>query len=568
MFKKSDKHKQLDAFSSPIEYLKDSSMNYYLKNDSWHNQFREQVVMRVDESLFSVLYSNGKGAPNASIRVLIGMMILKEGQGWSDEQLFESSNYNLLVRSALGLMTLEAAVPVASTYYLFRRNLVEYAKEHEEDLFKKCQAQITKSQILEFNVSGKQVRMDSKLIGSNIAWYTRYELIHETLRLFIAERQEFIYKKSLSKEEFLLIRSIEGETGNKVVYRSTKVEIDQQFIALGLLMYRFINLFKSNTYGQYQTLKTVFEQQFSVSKEKIVLPLENEKISSKSIQSPHDTDCHYRNKDGNKVKGYSVNVTETCDQPKEDEQDKPILNLITDIQVEVVSTSDCDFLKQALSQSQEILPDNIEKVYTDGAYNSVANQDYCQDNFIDLLLTGMQGGKPRYEVSLDSQDQNRLIVIDNITGNQIESQQVIARKDPTLKKWRIKTDEGKYRYFNLETLRASILRKKLKEIPIEETNIRCNVEATIFQLGYHYSNDKSNYRTLAKHKLWAYSRSIWINFVRILKYVTQICQRALACLQKAKYRINICNLPLLNVFILSIKIITNKYPKHMQVSTF
>ena len=568
MFKKSDKHKQLDAFSSPIEYLKDSSMNYYLKNDSWHNQFREQVVMRVDESLFSVLYSNGKGAPNASIRVLIGMMILKEGQGWSDEQLFESSNYNLLVRSALGLMTLEDAVPVASTYYLFRRNLVEYAKEHEEDLFKKCQAQITKSQILEFNVSGKQVRMDSKLIGSNIAWYTRYELIHETLRLFIAERQEFIYKKSLSKEEFLLIRSIEGETGNKVVYRSTKVEIDQQFIALGLLMYRFINLFKSNTYGQYQTLKTVFEQQFSVSKEKIVLPLENEKISSKSIQSPHDTDCHYRNKDGNKVKGYSVNVTETCDQPKEDEQDKPILNLITDIQVEVVSTSDCDFLKQALSQSQEILPDNIEKVYTDGAYNSVANQDYCQDNFIDLLLTGMQGGKPRYEVSLDSQDQNRLIVIDNITGNQIESQQVIARKDPTLKKWRIKTDEGKYRYFNLETLRASILRKKLKEIPIEETNIRCNVEATIFQLGYHYSNDKSNYRTLAKHKLWAYSRSIWINFVRILKYVTQICQRALACLQKAKYRINICNLPLLNVFILSIKIITNKYPKHMQVSTF
>ena len=568
MFKKSDKHKQLDAFSSPIEYLKDSSMNYYLKNDSWHNQFREQVVMRVDESLFSVLYSNGKGAPNVSIRVLIGMMILKEGQGWSDEQLFESSNYNLLVRSALGLMTLEDAVPVASTYYLFRRNLVEYAKEHEEDLFKKCQAQITKSQILEFNVSGKQVRMDSKLIGSNIAWYTRYELIHETLRLFIAERQEFIYKKSLSKEEFLLIRSIEGETGNKVVYRSTKVEIDQQFIALGLLMYRFINLFKSNPYGQYQTIKTVFEQQFSVSKEKLVLPLENEKISSKSIQSPHDTDCHYRNKDGNKVKGYSANVTETCDQPKEDEQDKPVLNLITDTQVEVVSTSDCDFLKQALSQSQEILPNNIEKAYTDGAYNSVGNQDYCQDNFIDLLLTGMQGGKPRYEVSLDSQDQNRLIVIDNITGNQIESQQINARKDPTLKKWRIKTDEGKYRYFNFETLRASILRKKLKEIPIEETNIRCNVEATIFQLGYHYSNDKSNYRTLAKHKLWAYSRSLWINFVRILKYVTQICQRALACLQKAKYIINICNLSLLNVFILSIKIITNKYPKYIHVSTF
>jgi len=568
MYRKSDNHKQLDAFSSPIEYLKDSSMNYYLKNESWHNQFREQVLMRIDESLFSVLYSNEKGAPNASIRVLVGMMILKEGQGWSDEQLFESSNYNLLVRSALGLMTLNDAVPVASTYYLFRRNLVEYAKEHGEDLYKKCQAQITKSQILEFNVSGKQVRMDSKLIGSNIAWYTRYELIHETLRLFIDERQDFIYKKSLSKDEFSLIRSIEGETGNKVVYRSTKTEIDQRFIALGLLMYRFINLFKSNTYGQYQTLKTVFEQQFTVSKEKQVLPLENEKISSKSIQSPHDTDCHYRNKDGNKVKGYSANITETCDQPKEDEEDKPILNLITDTQVEVVTTSDCDFLKQALSQSQEILPNNIEKAYTDGAYNSVANQDFCQENNINLMLTAMQGPLPRYEISLDSQDQNRLIVIDNKTGNSIESQQVNTRKDPTQKKWRIKTDEGKYRYFDLESLRASILRQKLKDIPIKETNIRCNVEATIFQVGYHYSNDKSNYRTLAKHKLWAYSRSLWINFVRILKYVTQICQRTLVCLQKAKYIINICNILLLNVFTRSIKITTNKYPKYMQFSTF
>jgi len=571
MYRKSENHKQLDAFSSPIEYLKDSSMNYYLKNDSWHNQFREQVLMRIDESMFSALYSNGKGAPNASIRVLIGMMILKEGQGWSDEQLFESSNYNLLVRSALGLMTLNDAIPVASTYYLFRRNLVEYAKEHGVDLYEECQIQITKSQIMEFNVSGKQVRMDSKLIGSNIAWYGRYEILHETLRLFIAERKEFIYKKSLSKEEFLLIKSIEGETGNKVVYRSTKIEIDKRFIALGKLMYRFINLFKSNNYGQYQTLKTVFEQQFSLSREKLVLPLENEKISSKSIQSPHDTDCHYRNKDGNKVKGYSVNITETCDQPKkgdEHEEEKPILNLITDTQVKVVSTSDCDFLKQALSQSQEILPNNIEKAYADGAYNSVVNQDFCKENHINLMLTAMQGALPRYEVSLDLQDQNRLIVIDSKTGKSIESQQVKSRKDPTQKKWKIKTDEGKYRYFDLESLRTSNLRQKLKEIPIEESNIRCNVEATIFQLGYHYSNDKSNYRTLAKHKLWAYSRSLWINFVRIRKYVTQLCQRTLVCLQKAKCITNICDVLLINVFMLSTKIITYKYPKYMHVSTF
>ena len=55
-----------------------------------------------------------------------------------------------------------------------------YAGEHGEDLFKACQAQIARDRLSEFNVSGRQVRTDSKPIGSNIARYTRYELIHDT----------------------------------------------------------------------------------------------------------------------------------------------------------------------------------------------------------------------------------------------------------------------------------------------------------------------------------------------------------------------------------------------------
>lgn len=564
MFKKSPQNPQLDAFSSPTEYLKGSTMNYYLKNDSWHNQFREQVVMRVDESIFSVLYDQTNGAPNASIRVLIGMMILKEGHRWSDEQLFEHCNFNLLVRSALGLMTLEDTAPVASTYYLFRRNLLLYSKEKGEDLYEKCQNQITKSQILEFNVSGKQVRMDSKLIGSNIAWLSRYELVHETLRLFVTEREEFIYKRNLSQQELKLTHSLLEETGDKVVYRSTKDEIDARFLALGKLMYRFVNLFKSYPYGQYQTLKAVFEQQFSVDKSKTILPLENEKVSAKSIQSPHDTDCHYRDKDGNKIKGYSVNVTETCDQPGDDQE--PVLNLITNVQVEVVSTADSTYLEKAITDTQDIVPDKIEKIYADGAYNNPDNQDYCQNNNVDLLLTAMQGPNPRYEVQLDENDTNTLKVTDTTTGEITEAQQVKTRKNPGQKKWRIITKEGIYRYFDMESVRTSALRQKLRDIPIEERTIRNNVEATIFQLGYHYTNDKSRYRGLAKHKLWAYSRTLWINFIRILKYLTQLFQRTLFwlispdCLNKIYYYMqNIANNMML-------KLLTNKFPKTIHFS--
>jgi hypothetical protein len=566
MFKKSDDYQQLDIFSSPTEYFKGPKKKNYLKNDSWHNQFRNQVVMRVDESIFSVLYTEGNGAPNASIRVLVGMMILKEGQGWSDRQLFYECGYNLLTRSALGLMSLEDAEPVPSTYYLFRRNLVEYARDHGEDLFKKCQEQITRDQILEFNVEGKQVRMDSKLIGSNIAWYSRYELIHETLRLFIAEREEHIFKKSLPKEMFSLIESIRDEKGNKVVYRSTKAEIDARFVELGKLMYRLIELFKRYDYGWYGTLKAVFEQQYSVSEDKIVLPIENEKVSAKSIQSPHDTDCHYRNKDGKKVKGYSVNITETCDQSHEEEA--PQLNLITDTEVNVVSTPDNSFLEQALEHTQEIIPDKIEKVYADGAYHSEYNQEYCQegDKEIDLVLTAMQGAEPRYELSLDEQDENNLIVTDNKTGITVQAQQVKPRKDQTQKKWKIKTEKGDYRYFDENSLRVSALRQKLKKIPIEETNIRNNVEASIFQLGYHYPNNKSRYRTLIKHKLWAYSRSLWINFVRIVKYITQICQRSLLGQNMPLYIADLCFNMYIIVNILSIDKRNHIFPANLHFS--
>ena len=518
MFKESDKTKQLDIFSTPAEHLRGSSQKFYLKDDSWHNIFRDNVLGHINEQIFSVLYCKDNGTPNASIRVLVAMMLLKEGQGWSDDQLFENCNYNLLVRSALGLLTLDDTVPVASTYYRFRRNIVDYNKEHDVDLFKECMQSITKSQMVEFNVSGKNIRMDSKLLGSNIAWYTRYELVHETLRLFIKERREYIYKRSLSKDDFKLIESIEGESSDKVVYRSTNSEIEASFLALGKLMHRFTSLFKKYPGGQYDILKTVFNQQYSCKK-KVVLALEKEKISADSIQSPHDPESHYRKKGDNKIKGNSINITETCDKSTEEE---PKVNLITDVDVKPVTASDCGFMQDAVENSQNMTMDTIETLYADGAYNSSENQEFCNDNDINLILTGLQGPKGRYDLIPDKQNTDKLTVIDQKTGNIIDAELVKSLKNPEEKTWKIKTDDKKWRYFTREHIRTSLLRQKLQETSIEELSRRNNVEATIFQMGFHYSNNKSRYRGLAKHKLWAYSRALWVNFVRLQKYVGKL----------------------------------------------
>lgn len=549
MYRKSEKDKQLNMFSAPSELLKSTSLNFYENDDSWHNMFRKQVLMRIDEDIFSVLFSSSKGAPNAPIRILIGMMILKEGQGWSDEQLFENCNYNVLYRSALGLMNFDDTLPVPSTYYLFRRNMASYNKIHNTDLFKLCQNKITKSQILDFQVSGKQIRMDSKLIGSNIAWYNRYELVHQTVRLFIAERKNLINSKNMNKQELLVIESVMNETGSKVIYRYSKQEVDARMVVLGALMHKLIKLFKNQPDGKYNLLKTVFKQQFRILSSRVIVPLENEQISSDTIQSPHDTDAHYRNKSGNKIKGYVVNLTETCDKANDDDissepTDQPDtknkampgpLNLITDIQVEPVTASDSSFLETALSQTKELLSNDIQSVYADGAYNSPDNQDYCQQNNIDLILSALQGGEPRYEISLDTADENNLIVLDTKTGLLIDSKKVKSKNGQN--KWRIITENGSYRYFNMNDIRISKLRIKIKSESKQQTNIRNNVEASIFQLGFHFSNDKTKYRSLQNHKLWAYSRSLWINFRRILKYVNNLPQNTFFFTQNSLFGI-------------------------------
>lgn len=503
MFKKTKGESQLGIFSNPNSFLSGKSETNYEKQDAWHNVFRLQVTIRIDESICKPLFTEQTGAPNSSVRVLIAMMILKEGKGWSDAELFEQGRYNLLVRSALGLMNMDDAIPTESTYYLFRKRIVEYEKTKEINLFEKTFASVTTGQAIDFEVSGKSIRMDSKLLGSNIAWLSRYELIHETLRLFCQDVRKIIVTYPLLESEKNVVENLLKETGNKVVYRSTNDEVKTKIQELGTLAYKLIHLFNSASSNHYTTLNRVFAEQFIVEAGKTIISRNKEEISSHSVQSPHDTDCHYRNKDGNQVKGYSINVTESCDSEQ--------LNLITGVDVRVVSASDNDFLQNGVEQAQEIVTGTIENIHTDGAYHSTGNQAFCTKGNIELLLNAIQGPDGRFDLLLN--ENNELKVVDTQTNEIIP-----ATKLKDQDKWSIKTN-GRHRYFTKTEIAACSLRRKIAAIPQEILNIRNNVEATIFQLGFHYPHNKSRYRGLIKHKMWANIRSLWVNFVRIVNHV-------------------------------------------------
>lgn len=502
MFRETDTSHQLSMQSSVYQHLNNGSSELFASETAWHNIFYKQVVSRIDENLFSKLYSSGKGSPNAPIRTLIGMMILKEGAGYSDKKLFEDCRFNLLTRKALGFVNIDDDIPVESTYYLLRKRISDYHTETGVDLFESCFENITRQQIIKFEVSGESIRMDSKLIGSNIAFYSRYELIHRALTLY----HKHIYKNSiklLSDESHDILDEFIKEKPSTTVYNSTNNQVSSRLVILGKLIYTILNTVKPSKNKHYLTLKQIFTEQFTVLADNKIEITPNKEISAKSIQSPHDTDCDFRTKDGKSTKGYNQNITETC-------SDDNKVNLITKVQTETATQSDNKFTKLAIENSQELLPDNIKDVHADGAYNSQENQEFTKQEGINFYLTGFQGKPGRYDLTIKD---DKLHVFDNHNNTEVE---VITTKN---NKYRITTNKG-YRYFTNTEIESCRLRKQVKDLPKEIGNKRNNVEATIYQLAYYLRKDKTKYRGYFKNKIWAILRSLWVNFARITKYLS------------------------------------------------
>lgn len=510
MFKRSNKQPQLDAFTSVPMMLESSALKQYSDQGYWHNLFHDQIINRIDETIFSILFNSTTGAPNSPIRILIGMMILKESFGWSDSQLFEECRFNLLVRSALGLYNINDPLPVESTYYLLRKRIYDHQKQHDEDLMEKVFAQITNEQVKAFDVNGRNIRMDSKLIGSNIALFSRYEVIHHTLCMFVNSldntKKSVISPTDLEQLEKLII-----EEPLKTVYRSTRDEIKGRLHPIGILSYKLLSVFGNLQTDSFLLLQRVFSEQYKVSENQQIELRPKEEISSSSVQSPHDPDSAYRNKGDQKVKGYSVNITETCSDEG--------LNLITNVLVEKANTPDTAFVEPAIRATVEVTGQMVEKTYADGAYQSPANDQFCEN--IDMVFTGIQGAESRYDLEITP---DGLQVTDSQTGESVLA--VLARKQKNSKedRWRIETPDGPY-YFSQQAIRTSTMRREMKRRPLEELHKRNNVEATIFQLGIPLTNGKSKYRGLIKQRMWTVCRCLWINLVRIVNFTKQICQR-------------------------------------------
>ena len=100
MFRESSADKQ-SSFFDTLQLIAPKMQERLLS--SWAQTFRQEVLARIPEKVFAALFSEIDSRPNASIKVIMGGEILKAGFGWTDEELADHLEFDLLTRLLAGV---------------------------------------------------------------------------------------------------------------------------------------------------------------------------------------------------------------------------------------------------------------------------------------------------------------------------------------------------------------------------------------------------------------------------------------------------------------------------------
>jgi len=110
---------------------------------SWSGVFYREFYSRVNEQAFAILFADIPSRPNAPINELVSLEFLKDGKGWTDEEMYDHYLYDLQTRHALGLDQLGEEHLELRTVYNFRQRLSKQMQETGVNLLDKVFDQVT-----------------------------------------------------------------------------------------------------------------------------------------------------------------------------------------------------------------------------------------------------------------------------------------------------------------------------------------------------------------------------------------------------------------------------------------
>jgi hypothetical protein len=336
--------------------------------------FRFEVlpILLKNEDRYALFYGK-TGRPNFSVARLLGLCLLQELNNLSDQQALDTFSFDIRWRYALEISDDED--------YLSRRSLVEFrrrlaAKDPEMKLVRNVFDHVRDSAIQKLGLSASNQRLDSTHIISNIRIRGRLALFSNTLTMFLKSLDETQFSRIPKAIEQWHCSESEGWFGLGPAEQKVKVEELAQYVYDLIVLFDKDNEVRNSE--PYQLLNRLFCEQCEFTKgspsseqsSKVQVKKQSE---GETLQSPYDPDASY----GHKGAGYSVHITETCNNLEKTE-------IITDYEVHGAARSD---IGKALSVIERLDAGGLkpETLFADGGYPSVPSALKVKEQNIEFM---------------------------------------------------------------------------------------------------------------------------------------------------------------------------------------
>jgi len=533
MFRKNEAHRQVSMFSAE-EWLPEKLQKQL--QSSWAETFYNEVFCRIDETRFAALYSSTMSRPNVPVNVLVSLEILKSGFGWNDEELYEQVCFNLQVRHALGLRDLSAGMFTLRTLYNFRRRIHEYTLESGCNLMQMVFEDVTDAQLDAVSLATGWQRMDSTQVLSNLAHWTRLELlvgVLQTVYQQLTPDQQASWQPRAAP--YL------GKRPHQICYRIRGKAQTAHLLTIGQLLADLEAelLTTQPPSAALPLLQRVLAEQYIREKDLPIQLRPAKEVASDSLQSPYDEDATYRVKNGKTYRGgYVINLSETVDP------ENPV-QLVTDVQVEPNHTDDAQLLKQSLD-NQIARGVAVNQITTDGGYTGPTSDAACDTHKVELRATHMRGGRSApyhwgweaYTWEVDcgglpcrvTCPQGQCTALSTTTGQRFVAHFDAARcaecpfRDSMCRiEWRKRV--GPTLYVKRTMIDAARRRACLHP---EDTPIRAVVEATVREVKHPFPGGKMPVRGLIRTRMVIYGAALMTNLRRLHRYAQAKAESASA----------------------------------------
>jgi hypothetical protein len=311
------------------------------------------------------------GRPNFSVARLLGLCLLQEWNDLSDQEALDAFSFDMRWRYALDVSEKED--------HLSRRSLVGFrgrlaSIDPEMKLVRTVFDTIRDSALLSLGLSTRSQRLDSTRIISNIRVRGRVVLFTNTLSLFLGSLDEDRLSRVPEAIRQWHAQEHEGWFGLGPAEQGVKLQ------ELAEYLYELIIIFEKDELGEpYQLLKRLFSEQCEfASLEESSRVQVKKKSEGSALQSPYDPDASC----GRKGPGYSLHVTETCNNAKAE--------IITDYEVHGAARSD---IGKTLSVIERLDAAGLkpETLFADGGYPSVPSVLKIKEQDIEFITPVNRG---------------------------------------------------------------------------------------------------------------------------------------------------------------------------------